>query len=411
MDAFKLLLLLAAIVAAVRFRVAIGVVLLGASGLTLLLWPIGLSDLGDAIRDLGQSSRLYLLTGLFLGVTLLGRLLKERRYLHRLAAAVRSLPGGRRVATASLPALIGLMPMPGGSLLSAPLVNEVLRSTTLPADFRCVANYWFRHMVEFTWPIYPGVILTSAIAGISIVSVSLLHLPLTVGMFLLGWFWFARRIPLSPASHPNLRRGVIGIVQALWPIGVALILPLVVGLPLVAGIGAGIVMLVLREKISWRELWSTVHRAISVNLILLVLGVLLFERLLDASGAISTIPELTNALGIPDWLTVVLVCFTIGVLTGIVAAYVGLGYPLLAPLLYSQSVDMQLLIVAYLSGYVGMLLSPTHLCLVLTHRYFGAPLADVYRRLAFPLTVLALFGGLLAVSGWGSVVFRYVVGP
>jgi len=41
-------------------------------------------------------------------------------------------------------------------------------------------------------------------------------------------------------------------------------------------------------------------------------------------------------------------------------------------------------VLAYASGYVGILLSPFHLCLVLTTQYFGAKMKGVYRLLWMP---------------------------
>ncbi len=35
---------------------------------------------------------------------------------------------------------------------------------------------------------------------------------------------------------------------------------------------------------------------------------------------------------------------------------------------------------AFASGYVGVLLSPVHLCLILTREYFGAEMHGIYRK-------------------------------
>jgi len=43
-----------------------------------------------------------------------------------------------------------------------------------------------------------------------------------------------------------------------------------------------------------------------------------------------------------------------------------------------------MLALAFGSGFAGVMLSPVHLCLVLTREYFEADLAKVYRRLWVP---------------------------
>jgi hypothetical protein len=50
-----------------------------------------------------------------------------------------------------------------------------------------------------------------------------------------------------------------------------------------------------------------------------------------------------------------------------------------------------------------MLLSPTHLCLILSNSYFKADLGKVYRLLAIPVLILGILGLLLTRSGWGRL--------
>jgi hypothetical protein len=49
---------------------------------------------------------------------------------------------------------------------------------------------------------------------------------------------------------------------------------------------------------------------------------------------------------------------------------------------------MILLLFAYVSGFVGILVSPAHLCLALTADYFKADLRDVYKILVWPVSVI-----------------------
>ena len=98
-----------------------------------------------------------------------------------------------------------------------------------------------------------------------------------------------------------------------------------------------------------------------------------------------------------------LVCFTLGFLTGMVAAYIGMGYALLAGFLYQPTIIPGNILLGYLAGYLGMLLSPTHLCLILSANHFGAGLGKVYRVMAIPALLLAIAGFLLSRSGWGGL--------
>lgn len=87
------------------------------------------------------------------------------------------------------PALIGLLPMPGGAIFSAPMVKAVSADMSLGNEDKAVINYWFRHVWEMAWPLYPGIILTVALAEIPISAYISRSWPGVAAMFGLGWFF------------------------------------------------------------------------------------------------------------------------------------------------------------------------------------------------------------------------------
>jgi len=76
----------------------------------------------------------------------------------------------------------------------------------------------------------------------------------------------------------------------------------------------------------------------------------------------------------------------VGFATGLSLGFVGITFPLLLPFMASDSaVNSYALFLAYASGVAGYLLSPVHLCLILSVEYFQANLAKVYRYILPPL--------------------------
>ncbi len=73
----------------------------------------------------------------------------------------------KKTLFAGLPALIGMLPMPGGAIFSAPLVDSVDDNDELFSSEKAAVNYWFRHIWEYWWPMYPGVILAVKYSGLS----------------------------------------------------------------------------------------------------------------------------------------------------------------------------------------------------------------------------------------------------
>jgi len=77
--------------------------------------------------------------------------------------------------------------------------------------------------------------------------------------------------------------------------------------------------------------------------------------------------------------------FLVGLATGFSMAFVGVALPLLVPYITSElGVSGSALLLAYVSGMMGHLLSPVHLCLILSAEYFKANLARVYRYVLPP---------------------------
>jgi hypothetical protein len=96
--------------------------------------------------------------------------------------------------------------------------------------------------------------------------------------------------------------------------------------------------------------------------------------------------------GIPTLVVMAAIPFVAGLVTGIAVGFVGVSFPLVFGLLGQQAGFAELAAttaLAYGCGYVGMMLSPIHICFVVTGEYFKAPIVLAYRYLAGPLLVVA----------------------
>lgn len=406
MEIIKLAAVIVAIVIALRYKAPVGLTLFAAGLLAAVLYSVPLPSLLDGYWQLLKSARFLSLTGVIVLVTILGALLSELGHLEKLANACRRLYGGTRTAVAVLPFLIGLMPMPGGALLSAPLVGTLLADPKYTPEFKTATNYWFRHLAEPFWPIYPGVILTEAVTGMPMVQVAMMQLPLSIFMIILGAFFLSRQIDRAPGAGAESGKATLDILKSLWPIAGAILLYGVLGLNLVFSILISLTALVLLSRPEKSVLARCLMRGLSYRLTLVVFGIMSFQSVLELTGAINAVPAFAEAMHFPAWALIVLVCFTLGFLTGMVAAYIGMGYALLAGFLYQPTIVPGNILLGYLAGYLGMLLSPTHLCLILSANFFKAPLGKVYRAMAIPAAILAAAGFLLSRSAWGTLFVR-----
>lgn len=400
MEVLRLLVVLGLIILGLRLKVPVGITLLVAGAGAAILYGVAFADLGLAYWNLIQSERFLFLLSVVILITTLGSLLGRLGFLDRLSAACRSLPGGRRLAAGLMPPLVGLMPMPGGALLSAPMVGQVLDDPKYSAELRTTTNFWFRHVFEFAWPVYPGLILSAAMTGMSLGRIALLQLPMTFFMAAIGVVLYVRLIEPEPIAHPHPLKASRQIVSAIWPIVLAIVIYGAAGINLNWAVLIVLVALIVTARPEKNHLLGAVKEGISWKLILMVFGVLSFQSALELTGAIESIPRLAAGYDLPAELVIFLVCFTAGLLTGMVSAFIALGYTILAGYLYDPVVVPGHILLAYVSGMIGIMLSPAHLCLILTNEYFHSDLGKVYRLLIPASVLLAACGLGLYYSGW-----------
>jgi integral membrane protein (TIGR00529 family) len=141
------------------------------------------------------------------------------------------------------------------------------------------------------------------------------------------------------------------------------------------------------------EVKSGIRYGLEPKILFLLYAVMLFKTVLDTSGAAHSLFDQMQSMGMPNAVILILLPLLIGFSTGLSSAMVGISIPLLTPFIVTGgSVDGAALLLAYGAGGIGYLLSPLHLCLVLSAEYYHARLASVYRYLVPP--ALAVLVGL-----------------
>jgi integral membrane protein (TIGR00529 family) len=180
------------------------------------------------------------------------------------------------------------------------------------------------------------------------------------------------------------------------PIFVTLLLVVVFRVNLVLAMGGVSVALYLVHRYSPRKVLESLRESVSIKALFLVSSILIFQETLRVTGALAAISEFFARSGLPPLLILASIPFLAGLMTGLTVAYVGITFPILMPLMGSGTPNLGLLSLAFGSGFAGVMLSPMHLCLVLTREYFEADMAKVYRRLWVP-AALVLAAGVVPV--------------
>lgn len=332
----------------------------------------------------------------------------------RLMEALSGYLTNPRLRLIFFPALIGLLPMPGGAVFSAPMVKAVSEGMTMQDEDRAVINYWFRHVWELAWPLYPGVILTVSLAEIPVGTFISNTWPGVLAMFVLGWLFFLRpgvlvvgRTDLRTSSSPAqwrtvLREGLpllVAIIGAVgletlisktmpgvsfeWGVIIALILA-VFSIMVQNRLGVDFLIEVLRKKGLWTMLG-------------VIVAIFMFKDIMAAAGIVEAMARSSSG-GVALFAAAFFLPFLVGMVAGINVAFVGATFPLLLGLLHTMGLQHQTvpyLVLASFAGFTGVMISPIHICFLLNCNYFGVDLAKAWRRLVAPCLLFALSGCLL----------------
>lgn len=341
-------------------------------------------------------------------VIFLGNLLQGRGNLKKTVASLETFIKNPRLSLIISPALMGLLPMPAGALFSAPMVEESSRNLRISPESKTFLNYWFRHIWEYTWPLYPGLILAAAILDVPIRKIIVAQLPLTLAAIFAGLFFGIRKISFSQnlankKKPGEVLQGILSFIINIWPILAIIFLVLVFKIELILALLIIAGTFLATARIKGREIFLAVKKSFSWEMLFLIASVMIFKRILEISPLFAAIPTFFEALGISPLLFLFLLPFLIGLLTGLTAAFVGIAFPLLLPIVFQSEPNLAYVMLAYAGGFAGILLSPVHLCLIVTKQYFKADFKKIYKMLLSPVAFVVLIAlAIVLISRlWG----------
>ena len=377
------------IIVMVRLRVDLGLTMLAGAALMALIAGV---PVGTTALELGRSfiklETLQLL-GRIVTIIALGALAGRLGYLDRFVSGLRRLIRDNRVVVAVIPAFGGLLPMPGGAMLTAPMVETALDKESATPEQRFFISYWFRHVWEYIWPLYPAIVFTATLVDRTIADIFIVNYPLTLAAIGGGAVLVLRKVQAGRNVTGGDGHGArLDVLAGVWPFALVIVGVLVLDIELIYVAVVATILLGLIGKMSWKDLGSSYRRATEFQIVSLVLGVAAFKHVLEVAEIVDAVPPFFMSLHMPELLVIAAVPLLIGLITGVTMAFIGVAFPLLVPMMGGDAIDMELVMFAFAFGFVGCMLSPVHLCHVLTREYFKADFGRSYRMLVLPSLII-----------------------
>ncbi len=331
-------------------------------------------------------------------IYMLAKLMQETGAITKLIDSLRTFfsKGG---ILALIPAVYGLMPVPGGALFSAPMIDEEGNTYHITKDQKNMLNIWFRHIWFPIYPVSAAMILVCSVdfSHISIYSLILANMISFVASIGIGLFFLNRFIKKDYKIKERTKKDSNGFIYLL-----PLIAPLIFYVFLqffgisqtrcfLIGVVFSIIILFLISRIHIKAYLHFIRKSLTFKLALAIFGIMIFREIFEVSNANVIIAKLITGLAFPAILLVIVIPLILGLLTGYNLGAIALSYFLVQPFFPFSHVNLiGLTSIIFMSSFVGYLISPIHLCNVLSSDYLKTDTTRMY-RMFLPAACCLLF--------------------
>lgn len=329
----------------------------------------------------------------FVIILILESMMRKENMINQMVDGLKVIFNGSRVAPSIMPMFLGMLPSPGGARFSCPMVEEAAGVKSSPED-KAYINYWYRHIWMDGFILYPPIILAAEILDVSILTLFGALMPVMVAWFIVGTLMGLRHVQVKKTVRGSRKKAMLDFLKGVYPILLIITIYIVlmemkVDFPLqISGILTVVILFVVR-KISLDHLKDHLKEAVKLKYMIMLIGVMVFTEFFQSSGLINDVIHGVEGLGIPKELLIVVLPFIGGMISGISLTYVSLTFPVLAGL--GIGTDMSLFILSYFSGSAGVMLTPIHLCSVMTAEYFKVSLPNLLKKVGLSSLLLVPF--------------------
>ncbi len=367
-------------------RVNLGITLVS-TALVLSLLSLRLEEIPQLLWQTTLDPVTVSLVGASFGIMVLSQLYKETGAIDTLSNSLSEMIRKPKLVVSMLPALIGLLPVAGGALMSAPMVETEADKLDLERAKKTFVNIWFRHVIFPIYPMSQVLILAAALTETSLTMLILRQIPVVVVMIVVGYFIGLRKssvISNERDSGKEIHRNLRAFLLMFSPILAMILIVVLFKVDVFIAAFIGVILLAIVKRPSVAVLGKVLGNKAVYIIALAAYGAMLLRSVTIASGVSQVIGQILAAGNIHQALLLASLPAVLGFLVGSPSGGIAISVPMLASALTFTSEAASLL---YISAYFGYLGAPTHLCLVLTADYFKCPLSKVYKYMIPSLTI------------------------
>ena len=327
-------------------------------------------------------------------IILMSILYKETGLVYDLTRSLGGFIKNSKVIVTMLPAIIGLIPVAGGALLSAPIVDDEAKKLGLNESKKAFINIWFRHAIIPIYPLTQFIILTAVLTQTGIDELIIRQVLVVLVMIAVGYFISLRKIQNQKTDakiiEVNLKTDLKKLLISFLPIIVTVVLA-VKNVNFAVSTLAGVITILTITKTKISVIKKTLKNKAVWEVTLAAFAAMLFKNVAVASTTSEILGTTLSNINMPEILLLSVVPAILGFLMGSPSAAIALSVPILAETVVFVPKTTSLL---FISAYLGYIIAPTHLCLIFTAQYFNSSINRSFKYL-IPSTVISMITALI----------------
>lgn len=389
LELLVVLLAVAIVIIMAKLRIDIGLSLLVAGLIVLLL--LAPNEVMKMLYNTLLDNRTIFLLSASTSVAVFAEIYRLTGLIEKLGRKLSLRLGDPRYALVVVPAVIGLLPVAGGALMSAPIVGVLGSLLGLTPALNVYVNVWFRHTIFLSYPISQSLIITSTISGVDLMSLALRNLPVALFMVFIGYVFSLRgrkivkKQLLEGSDHTSLLTVLSPLIIALAS---GVILKFIIdNYGIVIGVILGLLALMVLTRPRPRIIIDVFRNRRVLGIILAAYSIMFFQKTILYTGS-EAIADAITSLGIPLLVIETFLPFLLGYFLASSLTSVVISIPLITNITGS-ALPLDGVSLVFISAFLGYLISPAHLCLAYTLEYFKENIGKGYRYF-IPSALLSL---------------------
>jgi len=300
-------------------------------------------------------------------------------------AIVRSLGNRPKISVSFIPALFGTLPMPGGAILSAPIVDKALPDVS--PDVKSAINVYFRHVVFLVYPLQTTLLFLAIFTNLNLFDILAYIIPMFPISVSVGYFYYLHKIKVKTRkTRISYSILLFNLIPIILPVFIYAILQQVLSktTALVFSVLFGLILALLIFGYK-KELLINALKIKPHFFFVLTLLMWLYMEI-----AMQSLEKSLSLANIGFILSVIVIPFILGFLLGRMQFPALVGISLY--LAQFKFITPKIVAMSFVFSFLGYVMSPVHPCVIVTAEYFHVNSPSVIKRMMIPVLVTFAFG-------------------